>query len=446
MEASASTLPLTTAGNSAHQNVQNEIRQLVYSGRLSEARWVALQHLDHFDRKVLSKAYIESFDDAVKFHGSKGYLDKVQGALREESTMKRVVAKRDTSGCMPAVALGSADPTKEWDECCSILPQEQHHQRQNGQREISWDNNTLDRESSDASLGCMVSNPCCEFSVGSSAHLRLPSLHEPALRIRIGDASKQLARSSTVLELEQDGYLRLFDVAGILWPTGYLLSQCLADPSSCGIGDLLDQATAGVSSKPFAIELGTGVGAPSISLALHLQKQNTQGHDSPPAVLVVATDVAPHALALSTANAWFNEVTTLTFDVMNHFNTASVEEIRDRYFPRDTTSGQHGGFPVVIGSSLQSFFSNSSDPNSAVWKTLEILLDGDNPHALAIFVHVRDEPLVPPSDGSFELVRQISGDKFGMQTRARDSSDFGIFVFRRVAMGVEKPLAIEEEL
>ena len=53
-------------------------------------------------------------------------------------------------------------------------------------------------------------------------------------------------------------------------------------------------------------------------------------------------------------------------------------------------------------------------------------------NAIAVFVHTKsDDSLRPPGDGSFMLVRKVSGDHFGMQTRTGESSDFEICVFQR---------------
>lgn len=442
-------------------NIQAEIRQLVHEGRLSTARWVALQYLlDQFYstnsaagsnelRKSLASAFVDSFDQAITTsstasRGPHEYFDKLYQALQEQdnyninSTMgsRRNLVKRDFPGCVPAISFGSDDPTKDWDDCCSMLPKERnnniivgketnHHQAMLEMLEGDADNVPGDD-------GCAISKPCCDFSVGSSSHLRLPALHEPALAVRI--ISQGTRRR--ILDLEQDGYLRLFDVAGILWPSGYLLAQCVANPSICGIQGEMDRARSRhrklskrQGSSPLAVELGTGIGAPSIALAWYLQQYGAERHQ------VVATDVAPHALALTVSNAWHNDV-SVAVDLLNYTNTTTVKEIREKYFltPMGTSTrspDKQSGFAVVMGSSLQSLFRDSHEPSSILWKTLGILMDRSNPHAIAILVHVRSDPVMPPSDGSFELIAQISGDRFDMQTRAGDSSDFEIFIFRR---------------
>jgi hypothetical protein len=443
-------------------NIVAEIRQLVQSGQLSTARWVALQHLNEHHstggselRKSLSSAFVDAFDHAITSQGRKDYFDKLYGALQQEKSTnssvgsRRNLAKRDNvPDCVPAVPFGSDDPTLAWDECCSILPQQRSNAEGNQKTANSKSlsgmmlgDGVLDSHALDDD-GCDTPNPCCNFFVGSSSHLRLPALHEPALAVRLMASDEQ----RITLDLEQDGHLRLFDVAGILWPSGYLLALCMSNPTDCGIQGVLDRAWSRQyqilsnepRSRPFAIELGAGIGAASISLALYLQqyeeseRSHRQQHTSP---AVVATDVAPYSLALTISNAWHNDA-NLAIDFLNNTNISSVEEAREKHFPTTNGTGKvskHCGFAIVMGSSLQLFFQDSDNPSSNLWKTLDILLDQNNPHAVAIFVHVRSYPLLPPSDGSFELIEQLSGDRFGMQTRTGDSSDFEIFVFRRRA-------------
>ena len=79
------------------------------------------------------------------------------------------------------------------------------------------------------------------------------------------------------MNLEQDGYLRPYDVAGILWPTGYMLSLCLGNLVGCPIPELrllvaqyqesfisdvtLDSDELHRKHPVLALELGTGIGA-----------------------------------------------------------------------------------------------------------------------------------------------------------------------------------------
>lgn len=420
--------------------INDEIHPLVHAGRLSAARYTAFQFLhrhsnsdNHELRRLLSTSFIEAFDQAVSDDPNK-YLHNLHSTLQSNCDARKLLMfRRDLPDCIPAVPVGSDDPTRAWDDCCSMLPQ----------------NKGLDILGGTIVSNCAIFNPCCEFFVGSSAYLRLPALHEPALAIRLdffsSDDLKMERKNvttnttawTTILDLEQDGYLRLFDVAGILWPSGYLLTQCMSNPKRCGIQDLLDMAwsrhhSGGDGDRPMLIELGTGVGAASIASALYLQQGQhySLGRDKiGNAPSVVATDVSPHSLALTLSNSWCNGA-NVTVDFLNYDNMTSVLETRQHYYPA-IKSSEPTGFPVVIGSSLQSIFEDSHNNNSNLWTTLDLLLDKHNPHALAVFVHTRSNPLTPPPNGSFELVRQISGDILEMQTRTGETSDFELFLFRR---------------
>jgi hypothetical protein len=418
------------------KEVEDEMVRLVSAGKLSEARWTAVQRLaDSPDcKQAMTKTYVETFDQL--FIASKeeedeegAYWKRISYSLQDPSTMKRPVAKRDREGCI--FAVNGEDPNKEWDDCCSILPRTKK-QTSSLDSEVAGDSSFSFYQ--EEQQGCGINNACCDYWSGSPSHLRLPVLHEPALRVIIS-LGKDDNQETTSLELEQDGYLRLFDVAAILWPSGYLLTLCVANPMGCQIPEiyqavdyhLLLGASRKLHGTPIAMELGTGVGAPCIALALQLRDYlRGQGDSSPP--LVVATDVAPQSLALTKANAWFNNANITTLQ-LNHTNITSVSEAKKRFF--FFNKSQTRGFAMVLGSSLMGLFHGTQDPKSMLWTILDMLLDQNNPHALAILVHVRSDPLLPPTDGSFQLVRRISGDTFGMKTRAGESSDFEISVFQR---------------
>ena len=167
---------------------------------------------------------------------------------------------------------------------------------------------------------------------------------------------------------------------------------------------------------------------------------------------VVATDLAPNALALSMANAKSNNV-HLDTAVLDHFNQSSVHEMKKRFFQQgqkdlferdgqfdrhDQYQPYHNGFRLVFGSSLQGLFQDTDRLDSALWKTLDQLLDSNAPNALAILAHNRDDKLQVPIHTKFpyHLVRRISAsDEFfgNMKTRAGDVSDFEISILQRRA-------------
>jgi hypothetical protein len=238
------------------------------------------------------------------------------------------------------------------------------------------------------------------------------------------------------LTLEQDGFLRPFDVSSLLWPAGYLLTLCVASPINCGaleVSKALDFAlNHGIVDKPYALELGAGIGGPSLAMSIFIadaikaRAGGKQVYPSPQS-FVVATDFAPHSLALLIANTQANKA-PVTIARADHMNVTSLSELKERSFPHD---GGETGFAIVLGSSLQAFFVGTEESSADLWKALDVLLDRRNPHAVAVLAHTKAEPVHPPSDGRFRLCRRISGDKFRMKTRSGEESDFVISVFQR---------------
>lgn len=128
----------------------------------------------------------------------------------------------------------------------------------------------------------------------------------------------------------------------------------------------------------------------------------------------MASDLAPHALALTMANAKNNGV-QLEIAPMDHFDQNSVKNVKKKFFPSNEDLGfengvcsdrlnrkqlYRSGFSLVFGSSLQGLFQGTDRLDSALWKTLDQLLDSNNPNALAILAHNRDDALKvqqPPS-------------------------------------------------
>jgi hypothetical protein len=109
-----------------------------------------------------------------------------------------------------------------------------------------------------AAIYFMAHRPICFFL-----------LNALIIRLRLGTdhsldttGTRQPLVEETIYDLEQDGFLRKHDVAGILWPTGYLLSLCLAAPRACGVPELyqaVKTATTNATLSPaLAVELGAG--------------------------------------------------------------------------------------------------------------------------------------------------------------------------------------------
>lgn len=409
---------------------------------------------------------------------------------------KKLRAKVDRRDCSCQGIMDRIDTLiDQWDECCALYPRdtdgplvrdifatpENHVGVEDDEDEIDFFIRS----------GCWNRNMCCEFFPPSRAYLRLPVLYEPAIRMRIPvvvrkettavsmhdhqhfssfattttttatpstDTVVQAAIATTgttrwdalydttiVLDLEQDAYLRLHETSGVLWPSGYLLAQCLSDPWTCHLPDQLlnnllveSPATFGKNddsvrtATPLAIELGAGIGAASIALAIQLQSLSTVtiavkttgsigANGTNTLAPVLATDISPYALALCLANAQTNGI-DLPVAVLNHTDVPSLIALRERYAPR--------GFVLVMGSSLQEVFVNTSHSDCILWQILDILLDRENPHPLAVFVHTQPDAIEEPHDGRYTRIWQLSGDVFGMPTRTGASSDFVVYMFR----------------
>eukprot|EP00980_Cylindrotheca_fusiformis_P005443 scaffold1161_cov70-Cylindrotheca_fusiformis.AAC.4 len=410
------------------------IIEAVSKGHLSRAREIGRSAILPCQR-IVAKTYSEladqlllADDDDVGY-----YLELVEASLQLQPEASRPLPKiDDKESCW--ISMDPLFMAENWDRCCSTLEEfsmfamQQQQQSSNQGPCFNLDGTAL----------------CCEFFEGSTSHIRLPALREMAIGLRL-----TLDNGTTkLLSLEQDGYLRQFDVASVLWPAGYLLSLCVAAPVKCGIPELSqlfhnNNTTVGNGSFS-AIELGSGVGATSISLAIAmLESERTLSDEFP---RIVATDQMPQSLALILANSYFNNVNgSVTTQQLDHFDLLQVEELTKSFFFDKNSSD---GFSLVLGSSLLNFFDGTADENAPLWKALDILLtNSSNRHdpegaaaaaGMALFSHTIEEPIQPPKDGRYTLVRRISGDVFQMHTRSLNTSDFEISMFQRNAKAQRK--------
>lgn len=431
-------LPTSTGIASPCGEHTNRISQYVRSGRLSLARSAAVEAVaaNPECEKSIASAYVEASDALLhrdRNDGNYSYLSLVNSIARDQSS---------NTDLDPTPCWGGGGEHFDWDACCSAFRKTETCS--SGAiflvAQASADN--LNGQGAGGIVACADPSSglpvCCDFFAGSSSHLRLPALREVALNVRVSmpSSTDAIIVQNVTLSLEQDGFLRPFDVSSILWPAGYLLTLCVASPLQCGAIELsraIDSAIdiRGQRSNAFAIELGAGIGAPSIAMSLFIERalslRRAKDHDGAAGIessqppLVVATDAALHSLALSAANA--------------RTNHASVEVLRADYTNlsalSDIEKGSGGGFAVVLGSSLQAFFDGTHDPNASLWSALDILLDPNIPEAVAVLSHTRSEPVRPPRDGRYRLCRRITGDVFGMKTRSGDTSDFAVSLFQR---------------
>jgi len=273
---------------------------------------------------------------------------------------------------------------------------------------------------------------CCDLAEGLDNHLILPALREPTINIRV---NKYKEDKSEVISIEQEGSLRQFDVSGVLWPAGYLLGLCLSNPIECGMPEILDAIDG--SRRPFAVELGCGVGFPSIAFAKFVQQymNSTEVCDddnNTVSPIIVSTDTSNISLALTKTNAQANDVGDLV--LINHANHSDLESLSTLHQRVTIGEDVHTKFDVILGSSLQSLFDETSKHSATLWQSLDTLLSNDK-DSVVVLSHVRsgNEQIVLPPDSErlFEVVRRVSGDKFGMLTRDSHSSDFELVLLRR---------------
>lgn len=399
-------------------------------GDLSEARSVALEALmihhagGGCDETTLAKLYQQQADEMLLQQENHGRNDEQKikyHHMNSTTNGRRVQAVVDDPlECWPSTlengGAGGDNVMDLWDECCSQVTDVEQSAESDSAKDLpqqQGNDNTM-LGGVDAHNQCAFEGKplCCEFHVGSSSYLRLPALRELALRVRVesDDGVKE------IYDLEQDGFLRRFDPAGILWPSGYLLALCVAAPNMCGVPELND--IAGSSTELFALELGSGIGLPSIALSRMLARRWGDKEERK-TFRMVAADKARHALALIASNACAANASVSTV-LMDHSNEKAL-----------ATTFHAQTFSVILGSALQAFFDESTRVKGhPLWRALDQLLDRSE-HAIVLLSHTTHS-LQVPDDGNFVRMRKISGNQFGMKTRYGEDSDFLISVFRRV--------------
>jgi len=378
---------------------------------LSKARHLALQVQQLYPQcqSVIAGTYSKHLDALLALQPLTNTLNKIAKLAQRDDDIKLI---SPPSCWNPAHALDGMDLDLEeaseivmakWDLCCSQISSST---TKRGEDECYQLDKTLQRKPL-----------CCGFYKGSLSHLKLPVLQELSI---------QLLLPRFDLLLQQEGFLRKFDAAGVLWPTGYMLALCLSDPMDCGIPELFEALDHHTNSDLVAVELGAGIGAPSLSLSKFLMSRDTR-------MRVVATDKAAHALAMIVLNSKSSRVPVQVEHIQDHSNLTALQEFKD-----DTLFGSDG-FAVVLGSSLQSLFDfKTRDPRHQLWQVLDQLLDyKNNPRAIAILAHVVGA-VAPPSAGPWVLIQSISGNHFDMKTRSGDDSDFQISLYGRKDNGAQE--------
>ena len=407
-------IPTKVASAVCYEDDQASFVAATKMGDLSRARSMAQQLYREgcATESELSNAYREKADE---FLASDGSIPRVSDHAERLPPRKYEQEHNKNNECW------NFEPKEFslefWDKCCSTV-QSSSDSGSKKKDEVLFNDDPF---ADGPAVGVCVrfGRPlCCGFFYGSSSYLRLPVIRELQLKMTLPIEG----RKATTMTLEQDGFLRRFDAAGILWPTGYLLSLCVSAPVQCGISELIDGAVLS-SDVPVALELGTGIGAASIALAKQLQI--ILQRDSPR--LVVATDKAVSALALTVANSHAAGVSSLVkVTQLDHYNVSSVQKFKAKHAP--------SGFAIILGSSLQKLFDGTEAKNHHLWTILDLLLMDKHDGAIILLAHTVNG-LEKSDDSLFERIKVISGDTFGMTTRYGESSDFEISVFRRRGKG-----------
>ena len=283
------------------------------------------------------------------------------------------------------------------------------------------------REEEGSVVACGPESPGCVLSVRSEATLLLPLINELLIRIELPPPVDR------VLTLEQDGILQPYDVATILWPGGYLLTLFINDfflPSQhrdhphndnnrnalprslpLPIRTVLDEWLEPFQNRdrPLSIlELGAGIGSPSIAAALAAAAVHVNA-------TIVATDKSRASLALATANAAINVVHTTSsnrsslLDTNSNFRTHPLDfasHASRTELLATTTTANTSGFGLVLGAALE-FEVWEEDFFGALE---ELTHDG----GLVILVHVTGGIGKPPLSSCFTELGRVSGAFFGM--------------------------------
>ena len=269
-------------------------------------------------------------------------------------------------------------------------------------RHAEWDAACCSMLGSDED-GTPCNHECCALGVKSPrTALSLPLLREPSVRLVLADDIK--------LTIEQDGFLRPFDVATVLWPAGYLLARWASDQ---GRQARLWPKEMCATKAMRAIELGTGTGAAAIAASTS---------KATPFEYVVASDHALRSLALATANAAMNGVdeTVRAHRVDWNDDETIADAVR-----------AHGTFDLVMGASLQ--FETWA---ARRWPVLRNLT---HPGSIVALSHTLGALTTTTSaeeeeeDSGFAEVERISGLEYGLPTRwSETETDFEVVLLRRL--------------
>lgn len=256
------------ADDGAVTSCADVVRPFVEEGALSDGRAAALS------------LYLSSPTPSVARDCASSWQTLVDARLESSSGgyayIAKVASRAAVRAAAPTASVRRCWETLQpgWTSCCAPYT---GARKQKGEADAEEPSCTLEPTELDT---------CCAFGPGSDAHQAVPVLMEPTIRLWLPEAATsdddQAKRPAEVVQLQQDGFLRPFDMPSVLWPAGYLLAEWVAAPAQCGGGSWRDKRV---------LELGVGIGASAVAVA-------RCGASS-----VVATDKAWRALALTSENA-----------------------------------------------------------------------------------------------------------------------------------------------
>ena len=338
-------------------------------------------------QRELEKATADECSDAWR-----SKVDKLLGRDLFDHTHEshaeviKLIAKAHKSAAPPASWCHTSKEPSDWEECCSKLRQPLPN-------------------------GCSPGGACCAIGRGSRAALLLPLLREIKVRIRLPNGR--------VLAIEQDGFLRPFDVSTVVWPAGFLLSLWASDHTAHARAWPAECRRSGTFR---VLELGTGTGVSALAAVAGFTNASSGN-----AVSVVATDHVTRSLALTTANAAIN-------GLGGAIQTAKLDWESDE----DITNvvAAYGPFDLVMGAALMSLSADAA----RLWAVLAAITTTNvGCGTVVALVHTTDAIGPPPADSGFEELERLSGLEYGLTTRwATDKSDFEVVVLRRRVAGVLK--------
>eukprot|EP01046_Picozoa_sp_COSAG06_P040017 COSAG06_NODE_4798_length_3945_cov_19.107644_1_plen_425_part_00 len=315
------------------------VRPFVAEGALSDGRAAALS------------LYLSSPTPSVARDCASSWQTLVDARLESSSGgyayLAKIASRAAVRAAAPTASVRRCWETLQpgWNSCCAPYT---------GARERKGE---ADAEEPGCTLEPAELDACCAFGPGSDAHQAVPVLMEPTIRLWLPEAATSTSdddaaaeaereRPAEVVMLQQDGFLRPFDMPSVLWPAGYLLTEWVAAPAQCGGGGWRGKRV---------LELGVGIGASAVAVA-------RCGASS-----VVATDKAWRALALTAENAALtgvgDRVEVVQFDWEGE--GAGWEAAAASF------AAEHGPFDAILGAALQ--FETWEE---RLWPTLTALAAG----------------------------------------------------------------------